>query len=282
MSTTAETDFVEVRLLREALEGVVARALVTPILFEALEPYGNMLPTGAEGLLDMVRGPLAEVVSRRIGGVESDEVVRRAERLIVAARSGLESTRQPITSPAAARQQHAHDPAARAAASASVAAAARRAISTAPPVAREAPPPPAGGRERDATALVPTTREAVTVLVVAGGGGLALRLSAALGSRRVAPFVLGSLTAIRDHLDAHGPPNILLVDATDFPPIPPDALGVALRRGPSTMVRAIWGADLPYGRGLVAAVGESPLTVLALERAHGVDPLLDLIRSRRS
>ena len=284
MSTTAEIDFVEVRLLREALEGVVSRALVTPILFEALEPYGNMLPTGAEGLLDMVRGPLAEVVSRRIGGVESDEVVRRAERLIVAARGGLESTRQPITNPAAARQQqHANDSSARAAASASVAAAARRAISTAPPaVPRDAPPPPAIGRERDATALVPTTREAVSVLVVASGGGLALRLSAALGSRRVAPSVVASLAALRDHLDHHGPPNILLVDATDFPPIPPDALGVALRRGPSTMVRAIWGADLPYGRGLVAAVGDSQLPVLALERGHGVDPLLDLIRSRRS
>lgn len=264
LSTTAETDFVEVRLLREALEGVVTRAQVTPILFEALEPYGNMLPTGAEGLLDMVRGPLAEVVARRLGGVEADEVVRRAELLIANAAGRLDSTRQHITARTAPPQRAVPPP---------IPADARRALSTSPPPT---------GRERDATALVPTTRDAVSVLVVASGGGLGLRLTAALGSRRVAPFVLGSLTDIRDYLGKYEPPSILLVDATDFPPIAPEDLSLALRRGPSTMVRAIWGADLPYGRSLAAAVGEPEFAVLTLERAHGVEPLLDLIRSRRS
>ena len=239
------------RLLREALEGVVSRTLVTPILFEALEPYGNLLPTGADGLLDMVRGPLAEVVSRRIGGVEADEVVRRAERLIAAARGGLDAPKQSAA---------ASEP--------------LRALSTAPP--------PPTGRDRDATALVPTARDAVTVVVVASGGGLAMRLTAALGSRRVAPVVRGSLVSIRDQVAGNDAPNILLVDATDFPPITADELGLAMRRGPSTMIRAIWGADSPYGRGLVAAAHAGALSVLALERAHGVDPLLDLIRSRKS
>jgi hypothetical protein len=267
LATTAETDFVEVRLLREALEGVVARQLVTPILFEALEPYGNLLPTGAEGLLDMVRGPLAEVVSRRIGGVEADEVVRRAEQLIAGASGGLDTTRRPIA-PARERERQTAPP--------PVPDDARRRGSTATSTL-----PPPTGRERDATELVPTTRDAVTVLVVAGGGGLALRLTASLGSRRVAPFVLGTLTAIRDYLSGVGAPNILLVDATDFPPIAPEELSLVLRRGPRTMVRAIWGADLPYGRSLVATVDQATVPVVGLERSHGVDPLLDLIRSRR-
>lgn len=260
LSTTAETDFVEVRLLREALEGVVARPLVTPILFEALEPYGNLLPTGAEGLLDMVRGPLADVVARRIGRGEADQVVHRAEQLIARATGGLESTHRhlPTQSPPAAPSS-----------------ATRADLSTAAP-----PAPPA--RERDATALVPTTRDAVAVLIVAGGNGLGLRLTAALGSRRVSPFVLGTLAAIRDYLSGHGAPNILIVDATDFPPIAPEDLSLALRRGPSTMVRAVWGADLPYGRSLLASIEGGERSVLSLERAHGVDPLLDLIRSRRS
>ncbi len=252
------------RLLREALEGVVARPLVTPILFEALEPYGNLLPTGAEGLLDMVRGPLADVVARRIGRGESDQVVRRAEQLIARATGGLDST-----------HRHVPTTGARAPNVAPLSSAARADLST-------APPPAPAARERDATALVPTTRDAVAVLIVAGGSGLGLRLTAALGSRRVSPFVLGTLAAIRDYLSGHGAPNILIVDATDFPPIAPEDLSLALRRGPSTMVRAVWGADLPYGRSLLASIEGGERSVLSLERAHGVDPLLDLIRSRRS
>jgi hypothetical protein len=46
------------------------------------------------------------------------------------------------------------------------------------------------------------------------------------------------------------------------------------------MFRAVWGSDLPYGRSVLAAAGHGHPALLGLDRAHGVDPLLDLIRSR--
>ncbi len=246
MPRSADTEFVVTRLLREALEGVVAPGLVSPILFEALEPYGARLPTGPEGLLDMARGPLAGAVARRIGVEEADELVRRAERLVAHARG---------------------------------------AASAPPPAAPARPsitfPRPAHGRDRDDTALVPTTADAVRVLVVAEGAGLALRLDAALGAARVSVRSLASLPALRDHLCNHGTPSLLLVDATDFPAIATDELVAAMRLGPVTMIRAIWGAELPYGRSAMAAAGSESPALLGLDRAHGVDSLLDLIRSRR-
>ncbi len=243
--------FTVARLLREALEGVVAPTLVSPLLFEALEPYGARLPSGPDGLLEMARGPLAAAVARRIGPDEAEELVQRAERLVAHAQSAMRAS-QPAPPPD--RASH----------------------------AAMTFPKPSSARDRDSTALVPTTPDAVRVLVVAEGAGLALRLDTALGASRVSARSLASLVALRDHLSNHGSPSLLLVDASDFPAITPDELVATVRLGPSTMIRAVWGSDLPYGRSVLAAAGNGLPALLGLDRAHGVDPLLDLIRSRRS
>ena len=247
MSKSVDPAFTVTRLLREALEGVVAPALVSPLLFEALEPYGARLPSGPEGLLEMARGPLAAAVAKRIGPEEADELVQRAERLVAHA----QSVRPPTPTP-------------------------EPSLRTSKTFSRPNP-----ARDRDSTALVPTTADAVRVLVVADGAGLALRLDAALGAARVSARSLASLPALRDHLGHHGSPSLLLVDASDFPAIAPDELVAAMRLGPTTMIRAVWGAELPYGRSVISAAGGAESSLLGLDRAHGVDPLLDLIRSRR-
>jgi hypothetical protein len=102
-----------------------------------------------------------------------------------------------------------------------------------------------------------------------------------LGDGVVAPFVVGAASSVRARLEGRGAPDVVLVDATDFPPVEPDELATALATGPSTLVRVLWGADLPYGRGVVAAATARGVALIALERAHGVEPLLDLVRSRR-
>jgi hypothetical protein len=238
----ASADFPEVRILREALEGVISPGLVTPVLFEALEPYGTLLPAGAEGLLEMVRGSLADVVARRVGHAEAGAVVQRVEQML----------RMSMTT---ALGESAPEPA--------------------------AAPAPRSGRERDNTALVPLAREAVSVLVIATGAGFATRLGAVLGEHWVAPFVDNSAQSIRARLLAHTSPDVVLVDATDFPPVTPDELAAAMTAGPPTVARALWGVDLPYGRSLSVAAAAAGLPLIAIERAHGVEPLLDLIRSRR-
>lgn len=235
-------------MLREALEGVIPPALVTPVLFEALEPYGDLLPAGGSGLLEVVRGPLAEVVKRRIGPAAAASVVEHIEQIVRATMSTLEgSTSAPFEQPTpiVPIERHIHE------------------------------------REREATQQVPLARSAVAVLVVAAGQGFAQRLGAVLGEGVVAPFVLGAASSVRARLEGRGAPDVVLVDAGDFPPVEPDELAAALDAGPLTLVRVLWGADLPYGRGVAAAATARGIALVALDRAHGVDPLLDLVRSRR-
>jgi hypothetical protein len=262
--TTVESEYVEIRILREALVGVVPRPQVTPMLFEVLEPYGNLLPTGSQALRDMVRTTLREIVARRVGAVEADLVVERAEALITAQRAKLDTGE--VTLP-----PHDASPA-----------------GAYPPGALQGGQPQGGasrtatGRDRDATALVPTVREAVTVMVIAGTQGLSTRLVALLGSSRVAPFVAGTPARVREPLEGRQSPAMLLVDATDFPPIAAEQLARLVVLGPPTMTRAVWGSDLPYGRSLMAALPDGGPVVQGIERAHGVSLLVDLVRARRA
>jgi hypothetical protein len=251
--TTVDSEYVEIRILREALVGVVPRTQVTPMLFEVLEPYGNLLPTGSQALRDMVRTTLRETVARRVGSVEAELVVERAEALIAAQRSKLDADELPV-SPV-------------------------QAPPASPPV--ETWTRQGTGRDRDETTLVPRVRDAVTVMVVAATPGMATRLVALLGSSRVAPFVAGTPALVREQLEAGPYPAMLLVDATDFPPIPAERLARTIVLGPATMTRAVWGSDLPYGRSLMTALPDGGPVVQGIERTHGVSLLVDLIRARR-
>ncbi len=139
-------------------------------------------------------------------------------------------------------------------------------------------PPASSPKSRESTQAVPTHRSPVQVLVIAGGDAFERRLAASLGPRRVAPFSAGNLKNVRRHRTA----AIVLVDATDFARIEPVELADELAGLPDTTARVIWGADLPYGRGVLAAMQQIGVAVVSLNRLDGFDPLLDLIRSRRS
>ncbi|MDH5492926.1 MAG: hypothetical protein OEY14_13310, partial [Myxococcales bacterium] len=43
----------------------------------------------------------------------------------------------------------------------------------------------------------------------------------------------------------------------------------------------VWAANLPYGRSILRALGKAKATAVALSQGDGLDPLLDMIRSRR-
>lgn len=57
----------EVQLVRETLEGIVEPAIATSVLFESLSRWGKGVPEGAEEVLQLVRGPLAELLEARLG-----------------------------------------------------------------------------------------------------------------------------------------------------------------------------------------------------------------------
>jgi hypothetical protein len=137
--------------------------------------------------------------------------------------------------------------------------------------------PPNAGREADTTRAVPTTSTPVNVLVVAGGNAFERRLASALGPARVAPATAGTLRDIQRYRKS----AIVLVDATSFPPIEPTDLADELAGLPETTAKCIWGADLPYGRSVLSAIEPIGISVVSITRGEGIEPLLDLIRSRR-
>jgi len=129
----------------------------------------------------------------------------------------------------------------------------------------------------ESTATVPTAKRPVSVVIVASGRGFESRMAAALGPKRVAP----SSTRDLDDLLGRQAPSIVLVDAADFAAIEPVDLARALGRLPATTARVVWDADLPYGRSVMQALHAARIVAITFDRNEGIEPLLDLIRSRR-
>ncbi len=138
---------------------------------------------------------------------------------------------------------------------------------------------PRKSREDDATRAVPTHKRPVKVRVIAGGPGFATRLRYVLGPTRIEV----ASSADPDALVREAPPapSIIIVDATDFPPHGPDAIVRALDGLPPTTTRVLWASELPFGQRCREAFLEAAEEIVALTRAEGIEPLLDLIRSRK-
>lgn len=147
--------------------------------------------------------------------------------------------------------------------------------------ARAPTAPPPSRPDREVTLEVMLDERPVLVLVVAGSTDLATRLQAALGSARVTAIPTSVLAKLREQIKI-GAPQLVLIDAADFAAIEPDELALELAKLPSTAVRAIWGADLPYGAALLRGLVERGAPATPFDRREGIDPMLDLIRSRRS
>ncbi len=132
----------------------------------------------------------------------------------------------------------------------------------------------------EATASFPTQDRAVPVLVIASGRGFEHRLGIALGEGRVAPVTVRSHEGLRRALDSETP-ALFLVDASDFPAIDPSRVLAAADSLPSTTTCVLWGAELPYGKSFARAIEAHPRRWITLVLREGIDPLLDLVRSRR-
>jgi hypothetical protein len=239
-----EDEPAEIRLIREVLEGILAPRLASVVMFETL---ADPLPERPEDLLAVVRGRLNQALVRRVGLEDANAVVRRLEALL--GRSGPGPSGQ--------------------------APGARRGPSSAPG---------ASGARRidpDTTQAIPLSTRPVGVLVVSAGRNLELRLAASLGPQRVAPSSVGDEDTLRRYAES-GAATLLLVDATDFANIDPRNVADLLTLVPSSTARAVWGAELPYGRSVVRACEAKGTPCIALGRSEGIEPLLDLVRSRRA
>ncbi len=135
----------------------------------------------------------------------------------------------------------------------------------------------------DATLEVPISGagEAVRLAVMGASEIVAQQIEGALGPMRVSAVTLR--TAIGLERACTVPvttPEIVLIDASRFPAIEPHELAQALAGLPETAVRVIWGADLPYGAALMRDILARGGTATSVDRKEGVEPILDLVRSR--
>lgn len=137
-------------------------------------------------------------------------------------------------------------------------------------------------RELEVTLEIALDKGAVGVLVLAGKEDLAMRLEAALGPGRVATRTLTTGGELTTAMRSGRVPPIVLVDAVEFPSIEPVDLAKLLERSPPGTVHAIWGADLAYGSVVLGELVERRIPATPLDRREGIEPFLDLVRSRRA
>ncbi len=129
------------------------------------------------------------------------------------------------------------------------------------------------------TRALPLSTHAVPVTVIAETKGLAHRLRAALGP---AVIDVEATPSAAEAVSSDSDPAIVVLDASDFPPATVDAIAGALRLLPPDTACVIYAAELPFGQRALTALANVGRDTVAIARADGVDPLLDLIRARRS
>lgn len=133
---------------------------------------------------------------------------------------------------------------------------------------------------RDSTREVPIVASAVLVFVLAGNKVMARTIEAALGPGRVTVHAVTSAETFRAAVEFETP-AIVILECAAFPPIEPTDIAVLLGALPENTVRAVSGIDTPYGSAALAALSNARVSCTPIDRREGIEPLLDLIRSRR-
>jgi len=73
----------EVHVVREVLEGALPPEVATAAMFAALARWEGGVPATREDVLDLCRGPLQEILLRRVGEVVTGELLARLDRVLV-------------------------------------------------------------------------------------------------------------------------------------------------------------------------------------------------------
>jgi hypothetical protein len=222
------------------LEGALPATIATSVLFEALSAWDRGIPADAAELLAFTRGPLSEILTRRVGA--------RAEAIvgaIVLSIDELEGGELEIEVTIASAEGDAR------------ADLADTALAD--------------------TAQMRAVAHPVSVLVVSAGADFADRVDAALGPERVQTRTVSTIEAMR-HASFSAIPVFVVVDATSLGSIPARDLAKALLGLPDATLGVVWGTDTSAGRDLNARLDGGK--VVLLSRSEGIEPLLDLVLSR--
>ncbi len=129
------------------------------------------------------------------------------------------------------------------------------------------------------TVEMPVGTGPVRVLVMGRGTSLAVRLRAALGGERVA---VGAATALpaAEHMIGNLRPELVILDGVDPVQDTVDEIAELLAALPAGTTRLVWGREQDWADKVAAALDAGQVPHTLVDRREGVDPLLDLIRSR--
>lgn len=132
-----------------------------------------------------------------------------------------------------------------------------------------------------ATAQMTVVSRPVPVVVLSARSDFAERLVVCLGEDRVKTIAVADETSLSKAVFAYSALVIVLDGAA---PVKVDEAGLAaaLRRLPNGATTIVWGSETEGGAALTSGLSRAGAAAVTLGRADGIEPLLDLILSRRS
>lgn len=226
------------------LEGTLAPAVASSVLFDALERWQGGVPRTGEEVLQIVQGPLSEVLAERLGDAGRDSVIQLIQDRLVQLAGALDLVLEVATPPAEAIL----------------------------PASAEAP-------EEVQTKRIRAVNHAVGVLVASSSTRFAPQLTTAIGAERVFPLTVHDVSSLRHEVFAMNP-QLLVLDGAAPPPIAEAEWVQVLRGLPDHVLIVIWDAGTDFGRRAVAFCSRSDHASLGLLRSEGIEPLLDLVLAR--
>ena len=246
-------------MLRDALEAVLSPRVAAAVLFEGLAAWGERVPVDAEEYRSAIEGPLRRALDSRLSAEQVDRVVTRLLALFTAAEAttDVHGAVRAATQPSIEIELDFED-----------------ADADAPTRPRVGAP---FADEPSTLALPGRKAGPVPVLVLAASRGFASRLRLAVGADRVAPTPVREVHGLAGVASAA---SVIVVDATDVPPVDPETLVGSLGVLPAGCVPAVYGSDLPFGRRVSDAFVASGVQPVDVAQSEGIEPLFDLVRSR--
>lgn len=148
--------------------------------------------------------------------------------------------------------------------------------SSSPPTGRDSG---AWAREGPTTASIEMLPEPVPVLVVSSSFVFAYRLEAALGPVMVRAETVDDLRRLRGAIREMRP-RLVVVDGAEAPVLEPAELAEEIAL--PGVVCVVWAREMAYARRMIESLESLEANVVSLSRKDGIDPLLDLVRSRRA
>ena len=136
-------------------------------------------------------------------------------------------------------------------------------------------------REAPATREVPFADGPVRVLLLGGTAQLGVTLRNAIGGARIALAHAADLAAARTMIERLEP-ELIVIDAADPPQTNVADLLLLLTELPRETGIVVFGSEHPWGSRVLRTRIPSDPNLVPFDRRSGLEPLVDLVRSRRA